>query len=106
MAKYLIVAKYTVDGVKGLMKEGGSGRRAAVEQAVKGLGGHVESFYFSFGDDDAVVLLDMPDNVSVAAVSLAVGSSGLASVRTTPLLTPEEVDQATRKVVTYRGPGR
>src|SRR5262245_16983467 len=106
MPKYLCVAKYSVEGVKGLMKEGGSARRAAVEQAVKGLGGSLEAFYFAFGDDDAYIVADLPDNASAAAVSLAVGASGLASVRTVPLLTPQEVDQTTKKTVNYRGPGR
>jgi uncharacterized protein with GYD domain len=106
MPKYLCVAKYSAEGVKGLMKEGGSGRRAAVEQAVKGLGGTLEAFYFAFGDDDAFVVVDVPDNASAAALSLAVGASGLASIRTTLLMTPEEVDQATKKTVGYRGPGR
>jgi uncharacterized protein with GYD domain len=69
-------------------------------------GGKVESFYYAFGDTDAFVVVDAPDNVAAAAVALAVNASGLVSVRTTPLMTPEEVDQATKKSVTYRGPGQ
>jgi uncharacterized protein with GYD domain len=106
MPKFLIQANYKPEGLKGLMKEGGSGRRKAVEQMTAAFGGKVESFYYAFGDTDAFVVVDAPDNVTAAAVALAVNASGLVSVRTTPLMTPEEVDQATKKSVTYRGPGQ
>lgn len=106
MPKFMTIARYTSEGVKGLMKEGGTGRRAAVEKAIAGMGGRLEGFYFSFGDDDAYVLVDAPDNASAAAVSLAVGASGLVSARTVVLMTPEEMDQATKKSVSYRGPGQ
>jgi uncharacterized protein with GYD domain len=105
MAKYLIEASYTVDGVKGLFKEGGSGRRSAIEEAVKGLGGTVESFYFVFGDDDVIVIVDLPDNGSVAALSLGVSAAGGASCSVRVLLTPEEIDGAVKKTVGYRPPG-
>ena len=105
MPKYLFQASYTVEGVKGLLKDGGTGRRAAIEQTIKGLGGKLEAVYFAFGQDDVFVIVDAPDNMSVAAVSLAVTASGAANVRTTVLLTPEEMDQATKKTVSYRPPG-
>ncbi len=105
MPKYLFQASYTVEGVKGLLKDGGSKRRAAIEQTIKGLGGKLEAAYFAFGQDDVYVIVDAPDNVSVAAVSLAVTASGAATVRTIVLLTPEEMDQATKKTVSYRPPG-
>lgn len=104
MPKYLIQASYTADGVKGLLKDGGSKRRAAAEGAIKGLGGKLESFYFAFGDTDVFAIADAPDNISAAAVSLAVSASGLVHARTTALLTPEEMDQATKKSVSYRPP--
>lgn len=106
MPKYLIQASYTADGVKGLLKDGGSKRRAAAEGAIKGLGGKLESFYFAFGETDVFAIADAPDNISAAAVSLAVSASGLVHARTTALLTPEEMDQATKKSVSYRPPGK
>jgi uncharacterized protein with GYD domain len=105
MAKYLLQASYTTEGLKGLLKDGGSKRRAAAEETVKGLGGKLEAFYFAFGDHDAYVIVDVPDNVSATAASLAVNASGAVRVKTTVLLTPEEVDQATKKTVAYRPPG-
>ena len=105
MPKYLIQASYTADGIQGLLKDGGSKRRAAAEQAIKGLGGSIEAFYFAFGDTDAVVIADAPDNQTAAAVSLAVTASGAVRTKITVLMTPEEMDQATKKSVSYRAPG-
>ena len=105
MAKYMIEASYTVDGVKGLFKDGGSGRRTAIEEAVKGLGGTVECFYFVFGEDDVIVIVDLPDNASMAALSLGVSAAGGASCAVRVLLTPEEIDGAVKKSVGYRAPG-
>jgi uncharacterized protein with GYD domain len=106
MAKFLFEAKYTSEGAKGIIKDGGSARREAIEKAVTGLGGRLESFYFAFGGVDAYVIVDLPDNTTAAAMALAVGQSGLATTRTVVLLTMEETDAATKKSVTYRGPGR
>ena len=106
MAKYLVHAKYTDEGLKGLLKEGGSKRREAVEQAVKGLGGKLEAFYYAFGDADVVGIADLPDNVSATTFSLLVTAAGGATVKTTVLITPEEVDQAAKKTLDYRPPGK
>jgi uncharacterized protein with GYD domain len=106
VSKYLIEASYTAEGVKGVLKEGGSGRRAAIEQLITGAGGKVESFYFVFGDDDVIVVVDMPDNATMAAVSLAVSAAGGATTAVRVLLTPEEIDAATKKTIEYRAPGR
>jgi uncharacterized protein with GYD domain len=106
MPKYMVQASYTSDGTKGLMKEGGTKRRATVEANVKAAGGTVEAFYFAFGDADAFVIVDLPDNASAAALSLAVNASGAVTLKTHVLLTPEEVDRATKKSVKYRAPGR
>lgn len=105
MAKFLVVASYTHGGVQGLLKDGGTGRRAAVEKMAAGLGGSVEAFYYGFGEDDAYVIVDVPDNVTAAAVSLAVNAGGGATTKTIVLLTPEEIDEATKKTVEYRPPG-
>ena len=106
MAKYLLQGAYTVEGAKGLLKDGGSKRRAAIEAMIKGLGGRLETFYFAFGDTDVYAIVDVPDQVTASALALTVGASGAASVKTTVLVTPEEVDQAVKKTVKYRAPGK
>jgi uncharacterized protein with GYD domain len=105
MAKYLIVASYTAEGLKGVLGKGGSARQEAVAASVAGLGGTLESFHFGFGGDDAYVIIDVADNVTAAALSMAVGASGMASCRTIVLLTPAEVDRAAQVSVSYRAPG-
>lgn len=105
MPKYLYHGTYVGDGVKGLIKDGGSGRAAAVREAAESIGGSLESFYFSFGKDDFHVIVDLPDNVSAAAMALTVAGSGRVSLDTTVLLTPEEVDAAVRKHPGYTPPG-
>jgi uncharacterized protein with GYD domain len=105
MAKYLIQGSYTAQGSKGLLKEGGSGRRKAVEQAVKGLGGKVEAIYWTFGEHDTVLIIDLPDNTAATALSLAVASAGAVRISTTPLITQQEVDAACKQSVKYRPPG-
>jgi uncharacterized protein with GYD domain len=105
MPKYLVQGSYTSDGAKGLLREGGSKRRAAVEEWIKSIGGKVEAFYFTFGDSDVFVIIDGPDNVTAAAASLAVNAAGAVRLKTTTLLTAEEIDQASKKGVKYRPPG-
>jgi uncharacterized protein with GYD domain len=105
MSKFLVQASYTADGVKGLMKEGGSSRKASVEKLLEGLGGKVESFYYAFGDTDAVLILDVPDATTAVAVSMAVNASGAVRTHLTPLITVEEIDAACKKTVGYRPPG-
>ena len=106
MPKYLVQASYTSEGVKGVSKEGGSSRRAAVEKLAESLGGKVEAFYFAFGDTDVFVIADLPDNVSAAAVGLATNASGTVNVKTTVLLTPEEIDAAAKKQTAFRAAGQ
>jgi uncharacterized protein with GYD domain len=105
MPKYLLEATYSTEGVEGVKNKGGSSRRDAVTEMVEGLGGKLESFYFSFGESDAYVTVEVPDNVTAAAAALTVNSSGGAAVKTTVLLTPEEVDEAAQRSVDYRAPG-
>ena len=104
MPKYLIEASYTLDGIRGIMKSGGTARREAVRQAVESVGGRFEVQYFALGEQDAFVIADLPDHVSAAAISLAVTATGAARTKTTALLTPEEVDQAVKKTVKYEPP--
>lgn len=105
MPKYLLQASYTTEGIQGLVRDSASGRRADVQVAVKSLGGKVEAFYYAFGQDDVVMIVDLPDNVTAAAVGLNTSGSGAVRVRTTPLLTVEEVDQALEIEMQYRAPG-
>ncbi len=105
MPRYLFEANYTAAGAKGLLKEGGTARRTAIEKMVQGLGGRVEAFYFAFGDVDTFVIAELPDNATAAAVALTVGQSGMVTTKTTVLITPEEADAATKKAVKYRPPG-
>jgi uncharacterized protein with GYD domain len=105
MAKYLIKASYTKDGAKGLLKEGGSSRRTEVEKTINAMGGRVEAFYYAFGEADAVIIIDVPDASTAAALSLAVNAAGAVRLATIPLLTPEEIDAASKKSVSYRAPG-
>jgi len=106
MPKYLVVASYTAEGAKGLLKDGGSKRRQAADTALRSVGGKVESFFFAFGENDVYAVVDAPDNVSIAAASLAIGASGAVQTKTVVLLTPEEVDQAAKKATNYTPPGR
>ena len=105
MPKFLVEASYTKEGVAGVLAKGGSSRRDAVAQMVSDLGGQLESFHFGFGEQDAYVIVDVPDNEAAAAVAMTVGAAGGAETRTIVLLTPEQVDEAARRSVNYRAPG-
>ena len=105
MAKYLIEAAYNAEGAKGLLKEGGSARKATVQKVVESLGGKLEGFYFAYGDVDAYVIVDVPDAASGIAVSLAVNASGAVHASTTPLISAEDLDAAAKKTVKYTAPG-
>ena len=106
MSKYLFYGSYTEEGLKGLLKEGGSKRREATEHVIKSVGGTLEAYYFAFGDSDFYLIADVPDNVSASACSLVATASGTCSVKTIVLLTPEEIDRAVKKTVEYRPPGQ
>jgi len=106
MPKYLIQASYTAEGAKGLLKDGGTKRRQAAEAALKSVGARLEAFYFAFGDNDVVIIADAPDHASIVATSVAVNASGTSTTKATVLLTPEEIDQAVKKSITFTPPGR
>jgi uncharacterized protein with GYD domain len=101
MAKYLVEARYTAEGAKGLAREGGTGRRAAAAKAVEGLGGKIEAFYYAFGDVDAYVIFDVPDNVSAAALALAVGQSGGINTKTVVLITRKKWIKPAKRLSTF-----
>lgn len=105
MAKYLIEANYVGDGVRGLLDEGGTRRVEAVEKALADMGGSLEAFYFAFGDTDVYAICDLPDNVSAAALALGIGASNRVELKTTVLITPREMDQASTRHAAYRAPG-
>jgi uncharacterized protein with GYD domain len=102
----MFIARYDSAGVKGVVSKGGSARAAVIEKLAADLGGRMESFDFAFGEDDVFTLVELPDNKAAAAVALAVNSTGLAHVRTVVLMSPEEVDAATRQDVSYTPPGQ
>jgi uncharacterized protein with GYD domain len=106
MPKYMIQARFSEEGLRGLKTQGGTARRAQVEKTIANLGGTLEAYYFAFGAHDAVVIADLPDNVTAAALGMAVGASGAGATSTTPLLTPEEMDRIVRTTVDYSPPGQ
>jgi len=105
MPKYMFRASLTAEGMAGVLKEGGAARRQVVKDAIEGLGGALEAFYFAFGDDDVIGIVDLPDNVTAAAFGIQVGASGTVGISTTVLLTPEEVDKAKDIKSSWRPPG-
>ena len=105
MGKYMISASYTAEGLKGVLADGGTARRASVDALITGLGGSVEAVYWTFGGDDVVIICDVPSDEAVAAAVLTVGASGAASVRTTVLLTADQIDAAVKMSPSYRAPG-
>lgn len=105
MAKYLVKASYTSGGTKGLLKDGGTDRVAAVRKMVRGMGGKLDSFYYAYGDTDVFAIIDVPDSATALALSLAINSTGMVTVSMTPLITPAEVDAAAKKTVKFGPPG-
>ena len=106
MPKYLLQGSYTVEGLRGLLREGGTKRRAAVEQVVKNAGGMLEAFYYAYGGDDFFIIVDLPDSVTTTAIALTLNATGAVQFKTIVLITPEEVDAAVQKTVNYRPPGQ
>jgi uncharacterized protein with GYD domain len=107
MPKYLFQVNYIAgDGVKELLKEGGTGRRATADQIFGSVGGSVEAFYYAFGETDLFIIASLTDNASAAAVALKIAAGGAVTIKTTVLITAEEVDQAAKKGVFYRPPGQ
>jgi uncharacterized protein with GYD domain len=106
MPKYLVTGSYTAEGARGVLAEGGTGRRAATEKLIASLGGKVEAYYFAFGGDDFYLIADLPGHAAAAAGALTAAASGAISTRTVVLITPEELDAATKLSPSYRPPGR
>jgi uncharacterized protein with GYD domain len=106
MSKYLWNVSYTPEGVKGLLKDGGSKRRDVVSKLLEKAGGRLEVFYYAFGENDAYIIADLPDAATAAAVSFAVNAAGAVTLRTTALLSCEDIDAAAKKSVNYQPPGK
>ena len=104
MPKYLVQGSYTDQGLKGLLKEGGSKRRVMVEKLAEAMGGKLEVFYYAFGSDDFVIILDLPSNIDMAATAIVAQASGMVKSRVTVLMAPEDVDQAVQRKVDFRPP--
>ncbi len=105
MGKYMFHTTYTGKGLVGLLKEGGSRRRAALTQTIEGMGGSVEGLYYAFGDTDLYIIAELPDDATASAVSLHIANAGALNIKCTVLITPETVDEAVKKKVPYRPPG-
>ena len=105
MPKYLFHASYTMEGLQGLLKDGGTHRKEAAERLAAGMGGSLEAFYYAFGDSDVYIIAELPDDAAATAASLTIGASGAGSIRTTVLLDPATVDEAVGRTVDYQLPG-
>ncbi len=105
MPRYMFIANYSSEGAKGVMAKGGTARRIAIEKTLADLGGRLETFDFAFGGDDVYAVGELPDNTTAAALALAISADGRAGVRTVVLLSPEEIDAASQRTISYTGPG-
>ena len=106
MPKYLLTASYSPVGAKGVVSEGGSSRAAAIEALAGSVGGSVDAVYFALGNDDVIIIADLPDNQTAASIAMTVGATGSVSAyNTTVLLTPAEIDAAAKQSPAYRAPG-
>ena len=106
MPKFLFRGSYSQDGIKGLKQEGGSSRKEVAAAVAASVGGSVEAYYFAFGPHDFYIIAELPDHSAAVALAATVGASGaMRSFDTIPLLTPEEIDEAMTRSVSYRPPG-
>lgn len=108
MARYLFQAAYTSDAWAAQVQTP-QNRMEVIRPVIERLGGRLECAYLAFGEYDVVGIMEMPDNVSAAAFSLAASAGGgVKTVKTTPLLTIEEGIEALKKAASsgYRPPGR
>jgi uncharacterized protein with GYD domain len=107
MAFYLTRFSYTPETWARLVQHP-EDRRAAARRYIESVGGKLHGYWYAFGDHDAYNLWEAPDNVSMAAVAVAISAGGaLSSFQTTPLLTVEETLAALDKArgIKYQAPG-
>ena len=105
MPKYMFQASYTLEGVNGLLKVGGSSREKAIGETIESVGGNMEAFYYAFGEDDIYLIAELPDNEAATAISLQIGAKGAITIKTTVLLDPATIDEASKRAVSYTPPG-
>lgn len=105
MSHYLFRASYSVQGLQGAVKDGPASRNAAVRALAESVGGSVVAQYWAFGDDDYLVIADLPDNAAAMAIAATVSATGAARVATTVLLKEDEVADAFGRRAIYRAPG-
>lgn len=97
MPSYLVQISYTTGSMAALLKKP-QNRVAVVSKSVEKLGGKVEGGWITFGDYDVAVVLDMPDNVSAAALSMAFSAGGgCKCVKTTPMISMDDSVAAMKK---------
>lgn len=106
MAKFLTRGSYTNEGIKGVLKDGGSKRVQATKHLIESLGGKFIAMYFAFGDDDFFIISEGPDNIGAVAGSMIANASGAVNLKVTVLIDSEEVDQATKMTAEYKPPGQ
>ena len=107
MPHYLLQGSYSAQGVSGLISSP-EDRSGAIRSLVEGVGGKMECLYYCFGDYDVFAIFELPDNVAMTALSMAVGASGsLSNIKTTVLIPISEGVEAARKAgsMSYRPPG-
>ncbi len=106
MGKYLFRGSFSAEGLRGVMKDGGTSRPKAVAALAESVGGRLDAYYFAFGDDSYFVVCDLPNDEAAAACAMTVAASGAVSNSTVKLLTPEQVDAAVKLSPAYRAPGQ
>jgi len=100
MPTYMIQGSYGMEGLSAIVKEP-QNRMQAIKPAIENLGGKLINAYFSFGDYDFVLIVEMPDNLSAVGISMAFGAGGaVKSIKTTPLLSATETMEAMKKAST------
>jgi uncharacterized protein with GYD domain len=103
--KYLFKVSYSASGMRGVITEGAASREEFIGKLSANLGGQLESFYFAFGPTDVYATVSIPDDITAAAVAMAIGASGVGSIETVKLITAEEADAARAIDTGYRAPG-
>ena len=108
MARYLVQANYTQQGIAGLVSSP-EDRSGVLDSLADGAGGKVISFDYCFGEFDVVLILELPDDIAMASLSMAFGASGaVTNLRTTVLIPAADGFAAAQKAkeITYRPPGQ
>lgn len=106
MAIYMVQASYAPQAVASMVKTP-QDRAAAIKPMIEGMGGKLHDLWFCFGEYDIVAIAELPNNITAAAMAMAIGSSGaMSSYRTTPLMTSSDAKKAMQKAggLGYKAP--